>query len=395
MTVQLPTTHNASFSPASFEDPAFEPQAGFDFDDVNDQTLRNMQNTLASLHALHGSAHNFHMGRRTNRNGMHAVVFPGRGDPFPVGSNAFTPAPGMSSNIDPSDVWSQSIDTPVTTILQADGTFSTSSMQSAIVQTRRSSVAQHFGQITPPDNSPGVKTNTPSDNGRAIAPVKMDKSQRARNAAIQRHAKAKPRKDSKQDEGLEGSGDDVDNKREKYREKNRLAAAKCRMKKKENVETLEEKHRRLQAENNFVKRQVRILRDELSNLRTMVLQHSPQSQGCHCQPLHGYNSRKANELAYGLGGQSMSSPSDSMGSAAPSPGTFDVMSQHHSFSSNAPPSQMHMPMPQSFAPSSNYAFAPVTTPNSVQMTATAGETGQQGAFSNFLRSSVDGSMQFP
>ncbi|EMC98379.1 hypothetical protein BAUCODRAFT_43157, partial [Baudoinia panamericana UAMH 10762] len=64
-------------------------------------------------------------------------------------------------------------------------------------------------------------------------------------------------------------------KREQYREKNRLAAAKCRAKKKENVDVLEKQHRELNAQNTALRFQERQLRDELSHLRTMALHHTP------------------------------------------------------------------------------------------------------------------------
>ncbi|KAK5122048.1 hypothetical protein LTR85_004294 [Meristemomyces frigidus] len=402
--MQLPNRHNASYPPPSLEDPAFEPQAGFDFDDANDEVYRNMQNSLASLNGFHSADHGFTLMTDASGNGAHGIgLFAGAGGPFPVGTNAFTPTQGMSSHIDPSSVWSQSTGSPVPADPfsgQANGACLSGPVQSAIVQKRNTSVAEQFGQITPPEDSPQVKTSTPSEAGQAAPTTKMDKSQRARNAANQRHAKSKKArearkdsKDTKEDEEFEGSGDDVEDKREKYREKNRLAAAKCRMKKKENVETLEERHRRLQAQNSFFKREERELRDELTVWRTMALQHNQQIPGCDCQPLHLYNSRKASEVAHGWGGVPMaSSPSDSMASTAPSPGTFDAGSRHHSLSSGPPSQQMSkMSRQQSFAAPSNYAFAPVTTPDSMQVTTTAGDPGQ---FSNFLRNSAVGGMEF-
>jgi len=83
------------------------------------------------------------------------------------------------------------------------------------------------------------------------------------------------------------------NKREKYREKNRVAAAKCRAKKKDNVDTLEDRHRTHSVLNVALKQTEQSLRDELSYWRTQALQHS----FCDCQSIQDYNMRKARNLA--------------------------------------------------------------------------------------------------
>jgi len=55
MAAQLPQSPDASgFQPPSFGDPAFEPQAGFDFEDCNDDSLRNMENNFASMSGFDG-----------------------------------------------------------------------------------------------------------------------------------------------------------------------------------------------------------------------------------------------------------------------------------------------------------------------------------------------------
>lgn len=61
MTVASPIQPAAIFAPASFDDPAFDPHPGFDFDDHNDEDLRNMQNNIASLNVFHGGGLGFDM----------------------------------------------------------------------------------------------------------------------------------------------------------------------------------------------------------------------------------------------------------------------------------------------------------------------------------------------
>ena len=82
-------------------------------------------------------------------------------------------------------------------------------------------------------------------------------------------------------------------KRDKYREKNRVAAAKCRAKKKEHIDGLEESHRTQSMLNALLKQTAQTLRDELSFWRTQALQHGY----CDCKAIQEYNMRKARALA--------------------------------------------------------------------------------------------------
>ena len=181
----------------------------------------------------------------------------------------------------------------------------------------RDSVAEHYlGLFTPPgdDIKPSAVRSEPGISTTDL-PVELYKSQRARNTANQRHAKSNKKRPFEDaavtNSDLGCSGDDVEDKRERYREKNRLAAAKCRYKKKNHTEVLEEQHRELCAANSYAKRQERAFRDELTRLRTMALNHSPAAAGCNCTGLHVYNARKAYDVASGWNqtGQSIVSPS--------------------------------------------------------------------------------------
>lgn len=223
-----------------------------------------------------------------------------------------------------------------------------------IVQ-NRSRVHQQFGQITPPDDSVNEfgepkPTTAEAVVTEAAARAKTDKSERARNAANQRHAKTKKmRKDSEgsnalDSDDLEGEGGD---KKEKYREKNRLAAAKCRAKKKENIEDIEVKHRKLSAMNSSLKKQVQDLRGELTGLRTHALNH----QDCNCQ-ISRYNINQAKRVALGA-----DAPSPSMG--------FSGTGGHMSYMQSPPGlgGMGRMPSHSNFNSPSNFAFASVTTPD--------------------------------
>lgn len=225
---------------------------------------------------------------------------------------------------------------------------------------QRRTVNHHFGQITPPDDtigegpsgkdatvatadSPGIEASERAENKRY---------KRARNAANQRHAKTKAmRKDSQasntadsDDLEREGGGD----KKERYREKNRLAAANCRAKKKENIENIEVKHRNLSAMNSALKKQVQDLRVELTGLRTHALNH----QDCDCQ-IARYNINQAKKVAMGA---EASSPT--MG--------FDGDGRFFTYRQSPPGIGGDMSsQTNSFTTPSNPAFASIMTPDDV------------------------------
>ncbi|TKA62633.1 hypothetical protein B0A55_10581 [Friedmanniomyces simplex] len=285
----------------------------------------------------------------------------------------------MNSSIDPTEMYAEAgmeARTPA---------FMPPTFQTNIAHARSDSVAEKFGQVTPPDSTPpnlgDRKTSTSSSQDSKVE--KLTKSERARNAANQRHAKSKQirqaretRGGSRSSDGAENGEEGVEVKKEKYREKNRVAAAKCRAKKKNSVDGLEGDYRTLNATHNFLTRELRELRDEFSALRTIALQHTSDTQGCRCAGLHEYNRRKASQVAYGLGGPMVMSPSDEIS-----------FSGQISSLSGGPLAEM-FGQPQSFPPSSsNISFAPVTTQGSMAMTATSNDN--QKSFSSYLNGSAE------
>ncbi|KAL1581882.1 hypothetical protein WHR41_09440 [Cladosporium halotolerans] len=87
----------------------------------------------------------------------------------------------------------------------------------------------------------------------------------------------------------------TDRKMQRLREKNKLAAAKCRSRQRKQVQTIESKCNHLSAANGELKRQVHDLAGELNGLRAFALQH----QGCNC-PVAGYNLNQAKRVAADL-----------------------------------------------------------------------------------------------
>ena len=105
-----------------------------------------------------------------------------------------------------------------------------------------------------------------------------------------------------------------DQKRNKFLERNRVAASKCRQKKKEWTSNLESRARTLQNERNQLSLMASSLKEEVLWLKGELLKHST----CDCERIRHYLNREANHLAPGpiprrvaLPGlsQAMSSPS--------------------------------------------------------------------------------------
>ncbi|KAK4554423.1 hypothetical protein LTR86_008631 [Recurvomyces mirabilis] len=372
----------------TYGDSAFEPHPEFDFD-ASEEDLRNMQRSIASLDMFDQNGNpEFLSPDAQNTQDLSAFD-------FPVGSAAF---PSDISSVVPANMYANisrpgSMFTPMNPIAH----FPTSN-QSDIVNARSSSAVERYGQVTPPDNTP---VDVDGQKQQGVGPptakgAKLNKSERARNAANQRHSKARIEREAKvakvkagSEEPSADSGVDTGDKRDKYREKNRLAAAKCRAKKKESVGGLEVQNREMGRVNRQLKEEERRLRDELSMLRTEALQHAPGAAGCMCGDLHQYNRNKASQVVYGLHGPMTSSPSEDMMSNATSPDAFGPMSRHNSM----PGSNMHMAVqllnqqrPQSFSGPSGMNFVPM---NDVEALRHAASASDQQSFANFIRNPAD------
>ncbi|CAD0097502.1 unnamed protein product [Aureobasidium mustum] len=170
-----------------------------------------------------------------------------------------------------------------------------------------STTTERYGQVTPPDDA-NMHEMTKSfgkraDSGASGMEVYDTSSMSPRSSMSNKRpsvrSSQKSRKESRASEdGLAGD------KKDKYREKNRVAAAKCRAKKKEHTDQLEDTYRTQSAMNSALKQTEKSLRDELSYWRTQALQHT----FCNCHPIQEYNMRKAQSMAFGGNYGTTSSP---------------------------------------------------------------------------------------
>jgi len=126
--------------------------------------------------------------------------------------------------------------------------------------------------------------------------ARTQKLERAHSNASRQHAKTTGiLEDSHEKHAakIRGDDDEVSDKNGSYRERNRLAAARCREKKRGYVEETEVEHLELSVMNASLREQVQNLRDELTDLRTCALTH----QDCNCHVVR-YNISRAKQIAF-------------------------------------------------------------------------------------------------
>ncbi|KAK5674114.1 hypothetical protein LTS10_013135 [Elasticomyces elasticus] len=380
-----PSDVSESVFQQALADPAFDPHRGFDFVEANDAVLRGMHDSDAA--ALNMFNHEAHSQSSLSTTAHSSAQSPPSFSPYSGATGAS--APGVESG-DPAGTSTSMLVGDFARI--NDPVYLAPTTLSRIAQDRRDSVAERYKQITPPESTPSQKGGRKSSASysKPGQTTNLVRTERARHAANQRHAGSKqPRRireeraGSKPGECVDEDGEHVETKKEKYREKNRIAAARCRAKKKDSTHGFEERHRDLQASHNFLKREYRRLRDELSRLRTLALQHSSDTLGCSCTDLHNYNRCKASEVAQSFNGPMVPPPSVSV----PSAGGLHGMSQTNSLS---PASMAELyGRPQPFPTSGSYAPTPVTLPEMYDRAMVAGSADMQQDFSCYLEDSAE------
>jgi len=166
---------------------------------------------------------------------------------------------------------------------------------------------ERYGQVTPPDDAimhgMSKSSSKRADSGASGIEVDETSSMSPRSSMSNKRPSVKSSQKSRKESRVSEDGVAGD-KKDKYREKNRVAAAKCRAKKKEHTDSLEDTYRTQSAMNTALKQTEKSLRDELSYWRTQALQHT----FCSCHPIQEYNMRKAQSMAFGNNYGATSSP---------------------------------------------------------------------------------------
>lgn len=290
----------------TFQDAMFEPRSGFNFADTVDHP---------SLQLNTGSPQGFNTSPFFNLTGgiwcahVRSIVSSVPGvDAFPNSFDADPSAPESTQQFPQcSDVFGRFADhihacqnqniNP--SVVGAEFPDANSLKQT---EQNHTTAIQQFGQITPlydaiTELRPSTLPATEFAVTEAAEKVRTDKSERARNAAHQRHAKTRKMR-------INGRGSspatknaeegEAGDKKERYRERNRSAAAKCRAKKKEDIGGIEVRYRNLSTMNSFLRSQVQDLRVELTGLRMHALDH----HDCNCS-VSKYNMNRAKTIVLG------------------------------------------------------------------------------------------------
>ncbi|KAL8692764.1 MAG: hypothetical protein Q9218_002271 [Villophora microphyllina] len=148
-----------------------------------------------------------------------------------------------------------------------------------------------FGQNTPPDDeSPNMFTvPAQSQNPSTSVEEPSGGTKRKRSSTSSNDKATAPKRSRKHGRVTNGSnGQPVSSaeevRRHKFLERNRVAASKCRQKKKEWTQNLESRARELQKENSSLRMLVDSLRDELLFIKGEILKHT----SCECDNIQGW-----------------------------------------------------------------------------------------------------------
>ncbi|KAL9618068.1 MAG: hypothetical protein Q9160_007197 [Pyrenula sp. 1 TL-2023] len=164
------------------------------------------------------------------------------------------------------------------------------------------SAMSHYGQITPPmDNSPSynsppkttIETNPPPTSKQ---PRKQRKTQQTNNTASAQSEDqpARRRRTASRKSSAATNGESADDKRNKFLERNRVAASKCRQKKKQWTESLEDDHRNQQSFRRMLIEQKDAAQQEILYLKNMLLTHAD----CHHPDLDHWLRNTASTISH-------------------------------------------------------------------------------------------------
>ena len=181
-----------------------------------------------------------------------------------------------------------------------------------------------YGQATPPDEQslrePGL-----DEVNSALAHPRPTASKRTSSAPNKSTKSAKRAKTSPKsvavDEGSPENSEEGE-KRSKFLERNRVAASKCRQKKKEHIAALEQRSKNLERENAMLKMTMESLQTEKIQLMTQMAMHTPEN--CDCSEIHQHLAHfkaKYNNASFGpedvIPAHNPGSPAESSLSGAP------------------------------------------------------------------------------
>ncbi len=207
------------------------------------------------------------------------------------------------------------------------------------------STRAHYGQVTPPDDEIDNESLLENQFREQLEQKEMQppqakgKGKRKRNSANNDPTNLSPPKRTRKYASRRSNTSNEptkpeDVKRSKFLERNRVAASKCRQKKKEWTQNLENRARELQKNNNQLRMVVDSCRQEVLFLKGELLKHSQ----CECESIQKFMKSGASNFADHSDGEDLfkckTSPIGSMPSSRL--GSVDADSSRNDFGSTFP-----------------------------------------------------------
>ena len=234
---------------------------------------------------------------------------------------AFTPVFSYSKSPQyPNPLWHPQVPSPPTSAIQSPHAWvynefdqhqpRRAKLHTLATQNHSTTPRMHYGQVTPPDDQlpdafdydgmpqvfmqeqsahasqPQMESNNSGKRKRSLngsANETSPKSARSRRSTARSKAQAAIQLDPHNPE---------DEKRSKFLERNRIAASKCRQKKKEWTNNLEVRARELQSSKNQLSLIVGSLKNEVMFLKGQMLRHT----GCGCSQIREYLTHEADNI---------------------------------------------------------------------------------------------------
>ena len=206
----------------------------------------------------------------------------------------------------------------------------------------------HYGQVTPPDDEIDNESLLDYQLREQLKqhgmqpPQDAGKGKRKRNSSNNSSTSQPPPKRTRKHASRDLNDTDEltkleDVKRSKFLERNRVAASKCRQKKKEWTQNLEDRARELQKNNNQLRMVVDSCRQEVLFLKGELLKHSQ----CECESIQTFIKSGANNFANHKQEEDLYKREISLiGSMPPSRlGSVDAESGRNDIGSTSPPAE--------------------------------------------------------
>lgn len=145
-----------------------------------------------------------------------------------------------------------------------------------------STAIARFGQVTPPRSNSASSEMSKNVDASSPKTNTTERRKRSSKVSVKEEETSQPTTTGRKRKNARKSStarDEQDDKRRQSLEKNRLAAAKCRINKKEKTELLQRSSHEKAVHNSFLKEQVMRMKEEVQQMNALLLSHA-NCEGC-------------------------------------------------------------------------------------------------------------------